>query len=49
MSFDPLEAELNKETQDVLRFLLRDHAFDIEFLLTAVQEYYWHNRPKEAQ
>ena len=36
--------ELAKETQDVIRFLLSDNAFDREFLLTAVQEYYHNNR-----
>ncbi len=43
MSFDPKDVELSKETQGVIRFLLRDHAFDEEFLVTAIQEYFQRN------
>ncbi len=39
-------AELSKETQEVIRFLLRDNAFDSEFLLTAIQEYCLANSAK---
>ena len=46
MSFDPKEAELQKETHDVLRFLLRDQAFSEDFLLTAIQEYFRSNSTK---
>lgn len=44
MSYSVPEEELQKETQDVLRFLIRDNAFDIEFLITAIQEYYQNNK-----
>ena len=50
MSFDPRgaeRAELDKNTQDLIRFLIKDSAFDVEFLLTAIQEYYHHNTPEE--
>ena len=48
MSFtqrDP-DVELPKEILDILRFLIKDQAFDVEFLVTAIQEYYQKNRPK---
>lgn len=36
--------ELAKDLQELIRFLIEDHAFDKEFLVTAVQEYYNANR-----
>lgn len=35
--------ELNPETQEVIRFLIRDQAFSLEFLVTVIQEYYQNN------
>ena len=43
MSFDPNEAELGKQAQRLLRFLIEDHAFSTDFLITAVQEYFHAN------
>lgn len=42
----PIEQELAKETQDFIRFMLRDHAFSEDFLVTAIQEYFWHNNKR---
>lgn len=36
--------EQNKDTQDVLRFLIKDHAFDEDFLITAIEWYLAKNR-----
>lgn len=47
MSADLKIEELGKESQDLLRFLLHDHAFSEEFLVTTIQEYYDNNKPKE--
>ncbi len=44
MSFDSMNSELSSKEQDLLRFLIRDQAFSVEFLVTAIQEYYQHNR-----
>ena len=48
MTPDPRENELHKETLDVIRFLIQDHAFATEFLVTAVQEYYQRNMKGRA-
>lgn len=36
--------ELSKESKDLILFFLKDNSFDMEFLLTAVQEYYQANK-----
>ena len=38
-SVDDLENQQNKKAQEMLRFLLQDDAFSVEFLITAIQEY----------
>lgn len=39
--------ELSKETLDLIRFLVKDSAFDVEFLVTAIQEYFQSNRKEQ--
>src|SRR5687767_15427251 len=42
MSTGPIDdgGELPRDQQDLIRFLIQDSAFDVEFLLTCVQDYY---------
>ena len=39
----PPKEELGQEAHELIRFLLRDHAFSEEFLVTAIQEYFQGN------
>jgi hypothetical protein len=41
--------EVSKETQEVIRFLIQDHAFDVEFLITAIQEYFHRNSAAQSK
>ena len=42
MSYD-LPQELPEDQLSLIRFLIEDHAFSTEFLVTTVQEYYQNN------
>ena len=42
-SVNDLESQQNKKAQEVLRFLIKDQAFSVDFLITAIQEYIENN------
>lgn len=44
-----LETQQQKVAQEMLRFLLKDQAFSVEFLITAIQEYVVKNNVKRKR